>query len=146
VQILVADDNIFYRRMLEATLAGWGFEVLPACDGQEAWRLLQTMTGPRLLLLDWVMPHMDGLQLCWRIRSMPAGMPPTFIILLTAKGGKENIIRALQSGADDFIQKPISHEALYTRLVVALSKLQPSALESLAGLQPDALPLVLPAL
>jgi len=144
MQVLIADDNQFDRQLLEATLSAWGFSVLSACDGEAAWCLLRSMRGPRLVLLDWAMPVLDGLQLCWKLRGVP-DLPPTYIMMLTARGGKENIVRALQSGADDFIQKPIEREQLYTRLVVALSKLEPALLDGLAALDSDHLPLVVPA-
>jgi DNA-binding response OmpR family regulator len=115
VKILIADDNLFYRSMLEATLVEWGYEVLVASDGEEAWQMLQPRDAPQLAILDWMMPRLDGLEVCRRLRALKRPVP-SYLILLTAKGGKENLVTGLQNGADDFIAKPFDREELSARL------------------------------
>src|SRR5262249_1308632 len=95
MKILVADDSLFYRRALENAVAGWGYEAVSARDGAEALGILQGDHSPRLALVDWMMPKMEGVEVCQRIRAMEKPEPP-YIIVLTAKGGTENIVRALE--------------------------------------------------
>ncbi len=115
MRIVVADDNLFYRSMLEATLAEWGYEVVSAADGAQAWQLLREKGAPPIALLDWMMPGVDGLELCRRIRALGRPDPP-YLILLTAKGGKEDVVAGLKSGADDYISKPFDRDELHARL------------------------------
>jgi signal transduction histidine kinase len=117
MKVLIADDNLFYRRLLAAALTESGYEVVTAADGEEAWGILQKQDGPRLAIVDWMMPRLDGVSLCRRVRSASL-VPPHYLVLLTAKGGKENIIAALDAGADDFISKPFDHMELQARLRV----------------------------
>jgi signal transduction histidine kinase len=119
MKILIAEDNHFYRCMLAATLDEWGFETQAVDDGEEAWEVLRRPEAPKMAILDWVMPRMDGAEVCRRVRALPRE-EPTYIILLTAKGGKENIIAGLESGADDYISKPFDREELHARLQVGL--------------------------
>jgi len=115
MKILVAEDNVFYGIMLETTLRGWGYEVIAARDGEEAWRVLGSNDPPPLAIVDWMMPGVDGLELCRRVRAA-AQVQPTYIILLTVKGGKENVVTGLKAGADDYISKPFDIEELRTRI------------------------------
>ena len=119
MKILVAEDNEFYRCMLAETLLEWDYEVLCAEDGHSAWRILQGKEAPPLAILDWVMPGPDGIELCRRVRALSREVP-TYIILLTATSGKENIVAALQAGADDYLSKPFDREELHARLQVGL--------------------------
>ena len=119
MRILVAEDNQFYRRVLEATLSQWGYDVSATGDGLAAWEILQERDPPRLAILDWMMPGMDGLELCRRVRAQRRS-DPTYLILLTAKGGRDNIIAGLEGGADDYISKPFDREELHARLQVGL--------------------------
>ena len=119
MRILVAEDNEFYRCMLAETLAEWGYEVLCADDGHAAWRTLQGKDAPPLAILDWVMPGPDGIELCRRVRAL-GRENPTYLILLTATSGKENIVTALEAGADDYLCKPFDREELHARLQVGL--------------------------
>jgi signal transduction histidine kinase len=119
MQILIAEDNAFYRGMLEETLAEWGYAVRCAEDGEAAWRILQAKDAPRLAILDWIMPGLDGIEVCRRVRALDRE-EPTYMILLTARSGKENIIAALKGGADDYISKPFHREELQARLQVGL--------------------------
>jgi putative two-component system response regulator len=115
VKILVADDDSTSRRLLEATLAKRGHEVVVTRDGQEAWQTLQTPNGPRLAILDWMMPVIDGVELCRRIRS---GVLPgyVYVILLTSRSDKQDIVEGLSAGADDFVTKPFHAEELAVRV------------------------------
>jgi two-component system, cell cycle sensor histidine kinase and response regulator CckA len=119
MRILIAEDNEFYRGMLEETLAEWGYEVVGAADGEAAWQVLRAKDAPRLAILDWIMPGLDGIEVCRRVRALDRE-EPTYLILLTARSGKENIIAALKGGADDYICKPFDREELHARLQVGL--------------------------
>jgi two-component system, cell cycle response regulator len=114
VKVLIAEDDLISRRVLEANLLEWGYDVIIASDGLEAWELLQKPGAPNLVISDWMMPHMDGLELCRRIRQMESSGYIYFIIL-TAKGGKEDVIKGLEAGADDFLVKPFDRQELKYR-------------------------------
>ncbi len=115
MKILIAEDEPVSRRVLEATLQVWGYTVIIARNGQEAWEITRSPKAPNLIISDWMMPHMDGLQLCRQIRKMDKSGYIYFIIL-TAKGKKEDIITGLEAGADDFLVKPFDHEELKYRI------------------------------
>jgi putative two-component system response regulator len=117
MKILVADDSLFYRRALETAVVEWGYEPVSACDGSEALRILQSDHSPRLALVDWMMPKMEGVEVCQRIRATEKPEQP-YIIVLTARGGTENIVQALESGADDYVTKPFDVEELKARIRV----------------------------
>ena len=123
MRVLIADDEATSRHLIQATLAGWGFEVLVAVDEWEALRVLQGSKGPEIAMLDWMMPEIDGLDVCRRMRAtMPnAG---TYIILVTARGGLENVVRGLEAGADDYITKPFDPRELRARLHVGVRIVQ----------------------
>jgi DNA-binding response OmpR family regulator len=123
MRILIADDDATSRHLIQATLGGWGFEVLVAVDGCEAWRVLQGSGGAEIAILDWVMPGIDGLDVCRRMRAtMPNAA--TYIILVTARGGLENVLRGLEAGADDYITKPFDPRELRARLHVGVRIVQ----------------------
>ncbi len=119
MKILIAEDDAVSRRVLEATLARWGFEVTTTTNGTEAWEALAAGDAPRLAILDWMMPEIDGLEICRRARQRP-GAGPLHIILLTARGRKEDVIAGLQAGADDYVTKPFDHEELRARVQVGV--------------------------
>jgi len=115
VKILIADDSIVSRHLLEATLRKWGYEVVVACDGLEALELMKRDNAPNLAILDWMMPGMTGLEVCDRIRQR-AREPYTYILLLTSKSQKEDLIEGMDAGADDYITKPFDQHELQVRL------------------------------
>jgi diguanylate cyclase (GGDEF)-like protein len=115
LKILIAEDDPVSRRLLEVMLAKWGYEVLVAPDGQEAWNILQEPDAPRLAILDWMMPGMDGVQICRAVRKQRAE-PYTYLMLLTGKSGKENTVEGMDAGADDYITKPFNADELKVRL------------------------------
>src|SRR4051812_1647877 len=117
MRILLAEDNSFYRRALEMTLKEWGYDVVSVADGVSAWNILQEENAPKLAILDWMMPGLEGPQVCRRLRAA-FRHEPTYVIILTAKDGTENAVAALESGADDFVMKPFDRDELHARLRV----------------------------
>jgi diguanylate cyclase (GGDEF)-like protein len=115
VKILVADDSIVSRHLLDATLRRWGYEVVIACDGTEALRVLEQKDAPSVAILDWMMPGYTGLELC-RMTRAAAREPYTYILLLTSKSLKEDLIEGMEAGADDYITKPFDQHELKVRL------------------------------
>jgi two-component system, cell cycle response regulator len=118
MRILIADDSIVSRHLLEATLRKWGYEVAVACDGLEAWEILQGENAPRVAILDWVMPGLTGLEVCKRVRESSRGHEAnyTYILLLTSKSQREDLIEGMESGADDYLTKPFDQHELKVRL------------------------------
>lgn len=117
MRVLIAEDDAVSREFLAATLGRWGYEVVQASDGAEAWRALEEPDATRLVILDWMMPEPDGLELCAKIRHSPVHAG-TYVILLTARGEREDVVRGLNSGADDYLTKPFDREELSARLRV----------------------------
>jgi phosphoserine phosphatase RsbU/P len=117
MRILLADDEDVARLKLGAILKRSGYEVLTAADGNQAWHILQHPDAPRLALLDWMMPGVDGIELCRKVRALPSH-DPIYLILLTSKGAKEDIVAGLKSGANDYITKPFDREELEARVHV----------------------------
>jgi two-component system cell cycle response regulator len=116
-KIVIAEDDPVSRRVLQAFLIKWGYEVISAADGLEALRLLESVDAPPLAVLDWMMPGLEGPQVCQRVRQI-AGRPYTYIILLTAKAQKDDLLRGLEAGADDYLTKPFDAPELRARLLV----------------------------
>ena len=119
MKILIAEDDMVSRRLLEATLIKWGYEVVVTCDGAEAWEVLQRADAPLLAILDWMMPGMDGIELCRKVRRALMPTPP-YLILLTAKGRREDVVTGLRSGANDYVTKPFDREELRARVQVGM--------------------------
>lgn len=118
MNVLIADDEPVSRRLLEILLTKWGYEVTVVCDGEEAWRQLQNGAHPRIAILDWMMPGMDGVQVCEKIRQHE-GRFSTYVILLTAKKAALGINNKYESVADDFLAKPCAASELRARLRAA---------------------------
>jgi putative two-component system response regulator len=117
MQVLVADDSVFCRSALEAMLRNWGYQPISVGDGLAAFELLRQDTAPKLAILDWTMPGLDGVEVCRRLRELDTP-EPTYILMLTIRDGTQNIIAALRSGADDYLTKPFDREELHARLQV----------------------------
>jgi two-component system cell cycle response regulator len=115
VKVLIAEDDAVSRRLLEAMLTRWGYEVAVTRDGAEAWEVLQGADAPPLAILDWMMPDMDGVEVCRKVRQR-GQEPYIYLLLLTTKGRKENIIEGLDAGADDYLTKPFDPHELQVRL------------------------------
>jgi diguanylate cyclase (GGDEF)-like protein len=115
MKILIAEDDAVSRRVLEGFLTKWGYELVVASDGEEAWRELQQKGAPQLAILDWMMPRMDGIEVCREVRKRNRE-PYTYILLLTAKDQKENVIEGIDAGADDYLTKPFDAGELRARL------------------------------
>jgi sigma-B regulation protein RsbU (phosphoserine phosphatase) len=117
MKILIAEDNQTSRRILEAILVKWNYEVISACDGNEAWEKLQGKEAPRLMVLDWMMPGKNGIELCRMLRRRD-NVEPVYIILLTSRDDKNDIVEGLRAGADDYIAKPFDKDELRARIDV----------------------------
>jgi two-component system cell cycle response regulator len=117
VRILIAEDDVTSRLLLKRVLESWGYEVTVTKDGAEAWQALQAEDAPRLAILDWMMPEMDGVDVCRRVRARETLRPP-YIILLTAIEDKKGVVTGLGAGADDYVGKPYDPDELHARLEV----------------------------
>ena len=135
MKILLADDEPIARTMLEHWLTGWGYEVVTVRDGEAALNALAADPTLRLAIIDWVMPKVDGIEVCRQIRSGPPE-PYVYVVLLTAKDDKSDIIEGLDAGADDYLVKPCNPLELKVRLragkrVIELQEQLVAARESL---------------
>jgi diguanylate cyclase (GGDEF)-like protein len=122
VRILIADDDPVSCRLLDRLLHKWGYDVIAAHSGTEAWEVLQADRAPRVALLDWMMPGLDGLEVCRRVRARTS-QPYVYIVLLTANDKVGNVVQGLESGADDYLTKPFHPQELRARLRVGLRML-----------------------
>lgn len=121
-RILIADDDPLSLRILEYLLAGEGFTVTVATNGAQASEILLSNEAPSLAVLDVLMPQVDGLEVCRRIRSVRPTLPP-YIILLTVKDSKDDIVEGLRAGANDYVVKPFDQAELFARIGVGLQML-----------------------
>ncbi len=129
MRVLIAEDDLTSHKILKAVLDKWGYEVVSTRNGREAWQALQDADSPRLAILDWMMPEMDGVEIIRKIRERSESKT-IYIILLTARGRKEDIVSGLEAGADDYITKPFDREELHARVHVGQRVLElQSALE-----------------
>ena len=145
--VLIAEDDPLFRRILERWFQQWDYRVTAVENGLDAWEVLQRDDAPQLAILDWMMPGMDGIELCRRIRSRDQS-PYRYVLLLTAKDDKQDVITGLEAGADDYLTKPFDVDELRARvragkrildlqaaLIHAQDDLQSAALhDSLTGL------------
>lgn len=119
MRILIADDDPVSCRLLDGLLRKWGYQVLVAHNGTEAWEMLQADQAPRIALLDWMMPGLDGLEICRRVRAR-SSQAYVYVMLLTANDKVGNLVEGLESGADDYLTKPFHPQELRARLRVGL--------------------------
>ncbi len=117
MKLLIVDDDLISRIMLEEMTRKWGFEVVLAENGEQAWGILQQPNRPNLMLVDWEMPVLNGLALCERVREHLVGEPP-YIIFLTGHTDKSDVVTGLEKGADDYVTKPFNTAELKARLLV----------------------------
>ena len=115
MKVLIADDSATSRAMLRNSLAKWGYEVVMAEDGAEALDILERPDAPPMAILDWVMPHLTGPEVCKKVRETRRE-PYTYILLLTSKNSKDETVEGLEAGADDYIVKPFDQQELSVRL------------------------------
>lgn len=115
MKVLVADDDPISLKILESKVGQWGYEVVAARDGEEAWRILRSPASPRLAVLDWMMPGRDGVQIVRDIRNDP-GEPYVYVLLLTSKNLRGDLVEAMDAGSDDYLTKPFDPHELRVRL------------------------------
>ena len=133
-RVVIADDDPVSREILSSLLVKWHYQVLAAEDGREAMELIRAQTGPVLAVLDWMMPGLEGTEICRRVREINKSI---YVILLTARSSKERIVEALEAGADDYLAKPFDKDELRARLNVGarILGLQASLAARVAELQ-----------
>ncbi len=117
MQIIIADDDAITRKILQRFVEDWGHEPLVAKDGGQAWELIQDHHEPMLMILDWMMPVLDGPELCGRIRAAEQ-LEGSYILLLTSREESEDIVAGLEAGADDYVKKPFQSAELRARVEV----------------------------
>jgi phosphoserine phosphatase RsbU/P len=137
--VLVADDLDVNRKLLRTLLAADGYDVIEASDGADALQILQGASGPIVGLIDWEMPEMEGIEVCRQTRAIE-GAPPTYLILLTVRDSKQDIVTGLHAGANDYITKPFDKTELLARVGIGkqMVQLQQALTERVAELR-DAL-------
>ena len=119
MRALIADDDPVTRAILIKALKPWNMEVTVAADGAEAWEALSSGQPPEMAIVDWMMPGMDGIELCRRVREYPA-LAGIYVILLTGRGSRMDLVAGLDAGADDYMVKPIDTEELRARVQVGM--------------------------
>lgn len=117
MRVLIAEDEPISRRMLENALQGWGYEVVVTKNGQEAWKALNRSDRPNLVILDWMMPGANGVEICRWLRSCNS-QNYTYIILLTARNFEGDLVKGLEAGADDYMVKPFNSDELKYRIQI----------------------------
>jgi phosphoserine phosphatase RsbU/P len=136
MRILIAEDDAVSRRLLEATLRRWGHAVVTTCDGAQAWEEMRKEDAPLVAILDVEMPGLGGVELCRRLRASVRAVAP-YLILLTARGGKRNVVAGLEAGANDYVVKPFDPSELRARVNtgVRMLELQTSLAERVRELE-----------
>jgi diguanylate cyclase (GGDEF)-like protein len=139
MKILIAEDDVTSRLVLAGVLKKWGHEVVATVNGTEAWEAMQRPDAPTLAILDWMMPGLDGVEVCRRIRSLQSDQPP-YLIVLTSRGDKADIVAGLEAGADDYLAKPFDPGELRARVDVGqrMIELQAKLLEARDALAHEA--------
>lgn len=137
--VLIAEDDPIFRRILESWFKRWDYQVTAVQNGLDAWEVLQKDEAPPLAVLDWMMPGLDGIELCRKIRSREQG-PYRYVILLTAKDEKQDLIAGLEAGADDYLTKPFDVDELHARVRAGkrILDLQAALMEAQKALRFDA--------
>jgi two-component system, cell cycle response regulator len=115
MRILIAEDDKISRRVLEASLSEWGYDVTAVADGNEALALLRGENAPRLVVLDWMMPGLEGVEVCAKIRER-SEQPYVYVLLLSARNEKQDMLAGLKAGADDYLTKPFDTHELRARI------------------------------
>jgi len=123
MKVLIAEDSSTSRMLLSAVAKKWGYEVIEAEDGVAAWEIMQQEDAPRLLILDWEMPNMNGIEVCERVRAKKSSNPP-YILLLTARTEADDIVEGLSKGANDYVSKPFNNAELQARMQVGQRMLE----------------------
>jgi DNA-binding response OmpR family regulator len=119
MRALIAEDDRVAAQILSKTLTRWEFDVTVAGDGDAAWRFLQSATGPTLAILDWMMPNIEGAEVCRRVRKeLP--LANMYLILLTSLESRSDVVAGLDAGADDYVVKPFDPEELRARVQVGV--------------------------
>lgn len=136
MKILVADDDNVTLAVVSMTLEVFGYEIVEASDGEEAWKILQQPDAPQLVILDWNMPGLDGTEVCRKVRSLQSGQP-CYLIILTSRDNEKDVLEALNAGADEFLTKPVNPWELRARIEVGkrLITLQNSLADHVQRLQ-----------
>lgn len=116
IKVLIADDDAPTRILLRAAISQWGYEVEEAADGEEAWHLIAQSDSPKIVILDWLMPKLDGVKICQRVKNELTHAP--YIIMLSQLSGTTNIVKGLEAGANEFLSKPFNMAELKSRLLV----------------------------
>ncbi len=117
MRVLIAEDDLTSRVLLKKVLEKWGYDVAVTTNGADAWQALQADDAPRIAILDWMMPEMDGIDVCRRVRALDTRQPP-YVILLTALGEKDHMMTGFEAGADDYVGKPYDPAELRARIEV----------------------------
>lgn len=123
MKLLIAEDDKTSRLILSSVCTKWGYDVVTVEDGQSAWELIQGDDFPQLMIIDWEMPRMNGIELCQHIREKFPSNPP-YIILLTSRNETQDIVEGLKNGANDYIAKPFNNDELQVRISVGTRVLQ----------------------
>ncbi len=139
-RILIAEDDLVSRMMLSSAIKKWGYEPIAVDNGKDALKILTSPSPPLLAILDWVMPEMDGIDII-RTLSKNKESIPTYIIMLTTKSEKEDVIEGLEAGADDYIRKPFDTDELWARIRVGIrtATLQKELMETQKALEYEAI-------
>ena len=130
MRVLLADDSALGRRLVEATLSRAGHDVRSVADGEQAVAAFARLSPP-LVILDWLMPNVDGVEACRRIRALPGGAD-VFILMVTARDQSADLLDALGAGVDDYMMKPVTPEMLAARVIIAERRLEQNALRKRA--------------
>jgi two-component system cell cycle response regulator len=140
MKVLIADDDVTSRLVLAGVLAKCGHDVVTTVDGDQAWEAMRRPDAPRLAILDWMMPGLAGVDVCRRVRTLESDQPP-YIIILTSKGEKADIVAGLEAGADDYLAKPFDPGELRARVDVGrrVIELQAKLLEARDALAHEAM-------